>query len=472
VKARHAVPLVDDEAYVRDSLVELLESEGYRGLVASSTQEAFQTLAREAVSAIVTDLKMPGGSGLVLLEEARRQGIEAPLIVLTGVGTVEEAVQAMKAGAFDFIQKPVDPEQFVILVRRAIEHQGLVKEVRYLRSAVEDLRGPHPMVGDSPALAAVRDLIAQVAPTGATVLVTGESGTGKELVAAAIHSQSDRRQRNLVRVNCAAISENLFESEFFGHRRGSFTSAVADRTGRFAEADGGTLILDEIGTLRPEMQAKLLRVLETGEYQVVGESRTRIADARVIAITNEDLAARVRDGAFRRDLYFRLNVFPITVPPLRKRREDIAPIASYFLARAGAARKEGGQATGGHLTEAACEVLRAFDWPGNVRELRNVIERASIIARGGPVDAPLIQTILEAAVTLGDQPGEDASDLHIRRRMDGLERKLIAEALARAGGKKREAAALLGIDPKNLGYYLRKHGLGGGAPEGGEGEEP
>ncbi|MBI4585779.1 MAG: sigma-54-dependent Fis family transcriptional regulator, partial [Planctomycetes bacterium] len=302
----------------------------------------------------------------------------------------------------------------------------------------------------------------QVAPSDATVLITGESGSGKELVAAQVHRLSKRADKNLVRVNCAAISENLFESEFFGHRRGSFTSAVSDRQGRFAEGEGGTLVLDEIGTLRPEMQAKLLRVLETGEYQVVGESQTRVADVRIVAISNENLKARVQKGAFRADLYYRLNVFPVEVPPLRQRVEDIPPLAEYFLARARPGASTPAAEQPGSIGQEALAVLCAYPWPGNVRELRNVMERSVILAHPGIPDAPLFRQILGTA-SGSPKAAEEEEDLQIRRRVDALERKLLLEALARSKGKKRQAAALLGIDPKNLGYYLAKHQISGEA---------
>jgi len=466
LSARHTILIVDDETFVRDSLVDLLENEGYMTLTAGNAKDALKLLDTEPVSAVVTDLRMPSGDGLFLLEETRKENLEVPVILLTGVGTVQDAVKAMKSGAYDFIQKPVDPEQFVLLIRRAAEHHDLLSEVRHLRHTVQDLRGPTEMIGDSQALAAVRRLIAQVARTSATVLITGESGTGKELVAVEIHKLSDRAKENFVSVNCAAIPENLFESEFFGHRRGSFTSALSDREGRFAEAEGGTVALDEIGILKPEMQAKLLRVLETGEYQVVGESRTRVANVRVIAITNEDLDARVREGAFRRDLYYRLNVFPIEVPPLRKRKEDIPALAAYFVARAKAGSGRAPVPAEAILSRAACEVLSAYDWPGNVREIRNVMERAAILAGTGPIEASILKAIIGAPQP---QKGiEEEGDLQIRKRVDSLERKLISEALERSGGRKRDAAVLLGIDPKNLGYYLRKHDLLGKVSEGGE----
>jgi DNA-binding NtrC family response regulator len=459
LSAKPCVLVVDDEAFVRESLVDLLEQEGYRTLSASSGPEALKKLGSEDVSVVVTDLRMPSGDGLSLLEDTRKSGGDVPVILLTGVGTVADAVRAMKSGAFDFILKPVDPEQFVLLVARAVEQRALHAEVKLLRSTVETLRGASDMVGDSPALDAVRALIARVAGTNATVLVTGESGTGKELVAAEIHRRSDRAQRAFVSVNCAAIPESLFESEFFGHRRGAFTSALADRMGRFAEAEGGTLVLDEIGTLRAEMQAKLLRVLETGEYQVVGESRTRVADVRVIAITNEDLQARVKEGVFRTDLYYRLNVFPIRVPLLCERKEDIPALAVHFAARArgrGVAAKKGDI----RISRAVSDALKAYDWPGNIREFRNVMERAVILAGAGDIDPALIQDILGAGILRSTEaPDESRGDLHIRRRVDLLERRLIQEALGKVAGKKRDAATLLGIDPKNLHYYLRKHGL-------------
>lgn len=450
------VLVVDDEDFVRSSLVDLLESEGFSAVPAASGPAALACLEEGKVSLVVSDLRMPGMDGLALLAAARQQGVECPVILLTGVGTVNEAVQAMKSGAFDFVQKPVDPEQFVVLVRRALEHRALVSEVKYLRGAVEELKGTSEMVGVSQALAAVRSLIEQVAPSDATVLVTGESGAGKELVAAEIHRLSGRARQSFIRVNCAAIPETLFESEFFGHRRGAFTSAVSDRSGRFAEAEGGTLALDEIGAIRPEMQAKLLRVLETGEYQVVGESKMRVADVRVIALTNEDLAARVRAGEFRRDLYYRLNVFPIVVPPLRQRREDVPMLAEHFAARARGKGKPAPAVPGGRLDGEAAELLKSHDWPGNVRELRNVIERACILSPSDPIPAAVIKTIIGAPPLLESAA---RTDLHIRRRVDSLERELILEALERSGGKKREAAALLGIDPKNFGYYMRKHNL-------------
>jgi two-component system, NtrC family, response regulator AtoC len=448
--------VVDDEAYVRDSVIELIETRGFRALGAASVAAAAAVLAAESVDAVLTDLKMPGGSGLELLESVRSSPAPAPVIVMTGVGTVADAVAAMKGGAYDFLQKPVDPEQLGVALDRALEHRGLVKEVQALRSALGRDSEREVLAGGSAAIARVRAMVQQVASTETTVLITGESGTGKELAAAEIHRRSPRRARNLVRVNCAAIPDSLFESEFFGHRRGAFSGAIADRVGRFQEAEGGTIVLDEIGSLKPEMQAKLLRILESGEYQVVGESRTRVADVRVIGVSNEDLAARVREGTFRADLYYRLNVFPIEVPPLRTRLEDIAEIGSQLLVRLRGRGRAGDPPP--KLAAEVVDVLRSYEWPGNVRELKNVIERALIVAGAREPDAVLFRNILEATLPTA-QPG--IRDCQLRTNLDAVEKQLITKALAKASGVKKDAAALLGIDPKNLGYYLRKHGLEG-----------
>jgi DNA-binding NtrC family response regulator len=375
---------------------------------------------------------------------------------MTGVGTVRDAVAAIQGGAYDFLQKPVEQGQLRLLLKRAVEHRELVREIHSLRAGASATPG-RALLGSSAAMARVRQAIEQVAQTDATVLVTGESGTGKELAAEQVHQRSARARKPLVRVNCAAIPTTLFESEFFGHRRGAFSGAVADRTGRFAEAEGGTIVLDEIGTLPSDMQAKLLRVLENGEYQVVGESRTRVSDARVIALTNESLPERVQKGEFRADLFYRLNVFPIAMPPLRAHREDIAEIAAALLA--GLPARRSGRVP--ELAAGALEVLLSHEWPGNVRELRNVLERAAIVCGSGAIDARLMRALLEPALANGDAPAAatGGGDLQLRHNLDALEKQLVQRALDKCEGRKKDAAGLLGIDPRNLGYYLRKHGL-------------
>ncbi|HKE00496.1 MAG TPA: sigma-54 dependent transcriptional regulator, partial [Planctomycetota bacterium] len=412
------------------------------------------------LDAILSDLKLPDGDALELLRRAADHRPNVPTVVFSGVGTVAHAVEAMKAGALDFLSKPVDPGALLAVVRRAVEHHGLVEEVRRLKAAVPPEVMQARIIGSSRALQDVLALARRAAATDARVLLQGESGTGKELLALEIHRASRRARRPFVRVNCGAIPESLFESEMFGHKRGAFTGASEERLGVFAEAHGGTIALDEVGALPLEAQAKLLRVLETGEYARVGESRPRHADARVIAITNEDLAERVRAGSFREDLYFRLNVVPIVVPPLRDRKEDLPELSAHLLERI--ARRDGGPAR--RLAPSAAEVLARHDWPGNVRELRNVLERATIVGPGGPIAAETLDGILAAGFLRSDDAeGADAirlgDDLHLRSRTEAFQREVIREALARSGGVRKECARLLGVDARNLAYYIRKHGL-------------
>jgi transcriptional regulator with GAF, ATPase, and Fis domain len=321
------------------------------------------------------------------------------------------------------------------------------------------MRTPSDIIGESEDIRDVRRLAAQVAPSDLTVLITGESGTGKELVAGEIHRQSARSERNFVRVNCAAITETLFESEFFGHRRGSFTGAIADRVGRFGEAEGGTLALDEIGVLKPEMQAKLLRVLETGEYQVVGESRTRWADVRIIAITNDDLTVRVKEGSFRSDLFYRLNVFPIRVPPLRERRKDIPLLAAYFLERARLGRS--GPREGPLFDPDAASVLTDYAWPGNVRELRNVLERAVALAGGAPRPfGDMILQIAPAGETLELTVAENVTYGEAKELvMSAFEQRYLESLMERCDNNVSMASRVAALDRKQLKRLLRKHGL-------------
>ena len=444
--------IVEDEEFVRTSMAEVLAEAGCESVQAASVDQAEGLLDDGGIAVVLTDLRLPRRDGLELLR--RLEGTPIPAVVITGHGTIAEAVEAMKSGAFDFVQKPVEPAQLAIVMRRAANHGRLLDEVQRLRESMHRRHGSLRLAGSSAAMENVRRMIDQVARTETTVLVTGESGTGKELVARDIHYRSACGTGPLVLVNCAAVVENLFESEFFGHRKGAFSGAHADRTGRFAEAEGGTLVLDEIETLSLEAQAKLLRVLESGEYQRVGESRTRVVGVRAVAISNENLEERVQARTFRADLYYRLHVFPIAMPPLREHLEDIPEIVDGIFARVGA-RVGAGVAAAPHDGEAYA-VLASYDWPGNVRELRNVLERAAILSQPhGCIDAALLRGILgPPSVAKG------AASLNLRQRQQELERELITEALARADGRRKDAARTLGIDPRNLGYYLRKHGLG------------
>ena len=453
------VLVVDDEAYVRDSLSEVLQAEGMRPYAVDGAHAAIEFLARKRVDVIVTDLRMPSGDGMMLLEESRSLGVAIPILVITGVGTVGEAVQAIKAGAFDFLQKPVDPEELAVLVRRAAEHRRLVGEVASLRSEVHGRQVSRQLVGSSPAMERVRAAIRQVAPTDATVLITGESGTGKELAAEEIHRSSARARGPLVRVSCAALPPERSERVFFGERADGppGEEPPAEDRGRFAEAEGGTLVLDEVGVLHAGAQARLLRVLETGEFQPLGEARVRVADVRVIATSNADLAAQVEAGGFRRDLLYRLAVFPIEMPPLRTHKEDLAEIARHLLERPHRLPRALAPGAPVELGGEALDVLASYDWPGNVRELSNVLERAAIISEAGPLRAELLRDLLEANAPL-PEPRAPA-ELNLRKNLDALERGLVLKAVAATRGKKKEACELLGIDPRNLGYYLRKHAI-------------
>jgi DNA-binding NtrC family response regulator len=439
-----SVLVVDDEPFVRESIVEVLRSEGWRTHAASGAKEAVEFLARQGVDVVVTDLRMPEGDAFVLLEHAKKDGFEIPIVVITGVGTVSEAVRAMKAGAYDFLQKPVDPDELLLLARRAAEHRRLVREVRALRETVQGLRAPRVLVGRSARMEKARAAIAQVARTDATVLLFGESGTGKELAAEEIHKQSARAAAPFVRLHCASASEESFERELF-----------ENGSGAFARAESGTLALDEVGVLTPNLQAKLLKLLESSDAR---------ASVRLVAITNEDLLARVKSGTFRADLYWRLAVFPIEMPALREHKEDIPELVEHFLAwasrRTGAGIGTGHPRGGPRATEKALEALGTYDWPGNVRELRNVLERAVILAGERELDDALLRGILESAVALPGPPeASTPREFHLRRNLDAAEKEILLRALAHTHGKKKEASLLLGIDPRNLGYYLRKHGI-------------
>ncbi|HUP23026.1 MAG TPA: sigma-54 dependent transcriptional regulator [Thermoanaerobaculia bacterium] len=454
-----SVLLVDDEAYVRESLCEILVRRGFDVRTATSGAEALESGRLDGVEAVVSDLKMPGIDGLSLVTELSARAPGLPVIVLTAHGTVASAVECLQAGAADYLLKPVDAGELVLALERALKQAARRRELAYLRDARvrtgADGSGAEGPIGRSAAWLEVMRLVDLVAPTDTSVLLIGESGTGKEEVARLLHRLGRRRDESLVVVNCAAIPAELFESELFGHRRGSFTGAIADREGRFHIAHRGTLVLDEVNSLPLHAQAKLLRVLQDGAFERVGDSRPTRVDVRLICASNVDLEAEVEAGRFRSDLFYRINVVTLSIPPLRERPEDIALLANAFVRELAGRLDRGAR----ELAPEALEALEGYPWPGNVRELRNVIERAVLLAPGEWIDAgalPFAPTSVPASAT--------PSTLNLRERLRAAERQTLVAALDRAGGVRREAAKLLGIDERNLPYYLHKHGLMGWRP--------
>lgn len=371
--------IVDDEVDMLELLKRIIEDKtNYQVVITPDPLEVPRILEENAFDLVITDLRMPGQSGMELLETVRKKNDQIPFIILTAYGTIESAVEAMQKGAFSYITKPFKKEEILLAIDKAFNFQRLKNENQFLRKELEDkLKFPF-LIGSSPLMEKVYQRIMQVARTSATILITGESGTGKELAAKTIHFHSQRKDRNIVAVNCSAIPETLIESELFGHLKGSFTGAIRDKKGLVEEADGGTLFLDEIGDLNLVMQTKLLRLLQEGEYKPVGSSKTSIADIRFIAATNQDLIEKVRKKEFREDLFYRLNVIQIIMPPLRDRKDDISLLAQYFLEKYNKLNQK--EIKG--IAPEALEVLKTRDWPGNIRELENVLERGVILSRG------------------------------------------------------------------------------------------
>jgi two-component system NtrC family response regulator len=451
VSAPFRILVVDDEPAQRELVAGFLRRRGFEVAAAPDGTSALERFRAEPVDAILTDQKMPGLSGLALLEAARAIDPEVAIIVMTAYGTVESAVTAMKGGAADYLAKPIDLEELHRRLERVRERRARVVESREVRAAVRERLQVDGIVGESEPMQELFSLVRRVAASDATVLIRGESGTGKELVARAIHEASARAAGPLVRVNCAALPETLLESELFGHERGAFTGAHASRQGRFEAAQHGSLFLDEIGDLPLHLQVKLLRVLQDRAIERLGSNRPVTVDVRLLAATHRDLEAAVHAGRFREDLYYRINVVTLTVPSLRDRRADIAALLDHFVARF--ARDNGKPIRG--LSREARDALLRYDYPGNVRELENLVERAVVLTR-------------DDVIGLGDltpglrdpepAPADPATTLPAAT--EGLERRLIRDALAAAGGVQTRAAEALGISERVLRYKLRKYGLG------------
>jgi two-component system response regulator AtoC len=446
------VLVVDDEEKMRRALQILLGKLGLQAVAAEHGEAALAALASEQIDLVLTDVRLPGMSGIDLLERIRENDASIPVVVLTAYGTIQDAVRAMRLGAFDYLLKPFELDALEAIVRKALELRQVRAENRYLRERLDGAGGERQMLALSPAMRQVLERVEQVAATPTTVLITGETGVGKEVVAWAVHETSPRRERLLVALNCAAIPGELLESELFGHVRGAFTGAQSAREGKFELADGGTLFLDEIGDMPAPLQAKLLRVLEDSVVERVGSNKRIQVDVRVISSTNRDLAAAVRDGTFREDLYYRLNVFHLRVPPLRERAEDVRPLAESFLARFG---REFGKGTL-RLSDDAVARLERHAWPGNVRELQNVMERAAVLA--GP--SATIEERLVAELLPSQQSNPAPADgLRLAPAIEETERALVTQALEQCGGNKAEAARVLGVSERTLWYKLKKYGL-------------
>jgi DNA-binding NtrC family response regulator len=440
--------VVDDDAGVRESVESLLRAEGFEVELFTSAQRFTERARQAPLSCVILDVNLPGLSGLELQRELAEAGLSIPIIFLTGHGSIPMSVKAMKAGAIEFLTKPFEVDDLLGAIQLAVS--GTHSEE--LKNDSSDV------VGESRALRVLLGRIQMVAPTDSTVLIQGETGTGKEVLAREIHRRSRRADRPLIRVNCASIPKELYESEFFGHVKGAFTGAFKDRTGRFEAADGGTLFLDEIGEIPLDLQSKLLRALQEKQYERVGEDRTRKVDVRIVAATNRDLRAEVAAGRFREDLYYRLNVFPLQVAPLRDRLEDIPLLAKHFIALA--AKNLG--CPSGRLTPAGLAALQNYDWPGNIRELNNVIERAVILAQGGALEFDLpIAAGVSASPASTAAPGEEREFL-TEPEMQRKERENLLVVLEKTGWKIKGAdgaAELLGVKPTTLLSRMKKMGF-------------
>jgi DNA-binding NtrC family response regulator len=447
---RGRVLVVDDEANARNALAELLRDEGYVTEVAGDGQHALRALESFDADVVLTDLKMPVMDGLKLLELGKPRAPHASFVVMTAFGSIDTAVQAIKCGAENYLTKPLDLDAVSVLVMRAVEKAQLSRETAELRARLNQRFSIGNILGDHPSMQQLVKTIVQVGPSRATVLIHGESGTGKELIAAAIHQNSPRKDKPFVRLNCAALAESLLESELFGHEKGSFTGAQARREGRFKQADGGTLFLDEISEVPLSMQVKLLRFLQERQFERVGGNETLTVDVRIVAATNRDLRERVKAGSFREDLFYRLNVVQLDVPPLRARKSDIPTLAQHFLTRFA---KENGRDIRG-FSDDALKAMLVYPWPGNVRELENAIERAVVMCGGDTIDSEHLPARgTNASVEMGLMvPGIT---------LDELERMAIMQAMEAASGSTAKAAEMLGVSRRKVQYRLKEWGFTG-----------
>jgi DNA-binding NtrC family response regulator len=439
----HTVLVVDDDAPMREMIVSLLEDEGIHAEAAGSASEALERLGKAECDVVLSDIRMPGRSGVELLGEIRELRPETPVVLMTAFGSIDSAVEAMQAGAFDYVTKPFKRDALLVALERAFERRALEAENRWLRRAVDRTQAFGDLIGTSEPMREIFALIRKIAAGRSSILITGESGTGKEVVARTIHFSGARRTKPFVPINCTAIPEGLLESELFGHVRGAFTGAHTSKRGLFEEANGGTLFLDEIGDMGLGLQGKLLRVLQDREIRPVGGNHSVKVDVRIVAATNRDLHAEIEAGRFRRDLYYRLNVIPIHIPPLRERPEDIPLLAESFLRK----HADGGPR---RLSDAAMDRLKRGDWEGNARELENVIERAIALSEGSEIGPDVLPILPDACSEQAE--GESVLNRALERQLTlaELEDLYIDEVLKRTGGNKVQAARILGINRRTL----------------------
>jgi two-component system, NtrC family, response regulator AtoC len=455
--ALRSILIADDEEPIRHVLTVLLSEHGFFVRAVKDGEEALRELTARDYDALVTDVRMPRVDGLQLVRSLQEQSPDTTVIVMSAYGSHDLAIEAMKAGAYDYLGKPFRPDEVLLVLRKAEERERLRAENRRLRREIEASRGTGAIVAESPIMKEVLRLLHKVAPAKTTVLITGESGTGKELIARALHDLSPRAESPFVAVNCGAIPEQLIESELFGHAKGAFTGAVAAKRGLFEEADGGTLLLDEVGDLPLHLQVSLLRVLQEGECRRVGDARAIRVDVRILAATHQDLSQSVAAGTFREDLFYRLNVVGLRLPPLRERCEEIEPLARRFLARH-AARLGIPEKP---LSPAALRLLLGWRWPGNVRELENALERALVLSDGAEIEPEALPEELRAsAAPSGPPPAPAEGDLSVKRAQRALEAELIRRALERTSGNRTRAAELLELSPRALLYKIRDYGIG------------
>jgi two-component system, NtrC family, response regulator PilR len=453
---RASMLIVDDEPSILEFLSMLFESEGFAVETARSAAEAQRSLASKSYDLVLCDILMPDGNGLDLLKEIKSASPNTAVVMMTAFTSTKTAIEAMKHGAYDYVSKPFDVEELKIITQKALERAELADENVYLRRELEQKYTFNNIIGKSPRMQAIFALVERIARTSSTVLIHGESGTGKELIARAIHFASPRAGRRCLSINCGALPENLLESELFGHERGAFTGAVREKKGLFQEADRGTLFLDEIGELTPSMQVKLLRALQEKTVRKVGGNQEEPIDVRVIAATNQDLESRLQTGEFREDLYYRINVLPIHLPPLRQRREDIPLLVEFFLQKYSRQMELSPR----QISIEAMRLLEGYDWPGNVRELENVIERALALSHAETISSrDLPAHLLNHRRSNPDLISLPEDGLDLEAHLEDIRAQLMSQALDRAGGVQTQAAELLRMSFRSFRYYAKKAGL-------------